>query len=423
MEKNFLIKLANIANDLDNLGLFVEADELTKVLRLSAKDADDDNMADKILKLLAKEDVSCPECGGKMDMENGLCNCGDEDCDCTIDMKDEIDDFLHRIGIGNVDCPECNSTLELKGSHCVCKNGDCKCKQKVAKTLLSELFDNKKFDRKFSNSRTASYEDHEFSMARKQLMAAHEAIEKILDKLGNDEGNIMAWTQAYITMASDYLQSVENYFVYGENHDELNDDSDEDETSSFAFDSDDSEDMTGKAYLDSDNYITTLGEIEASPNANEIISSAYDWATDVLANDMDSDEVREYLPNNKTLFSFIDKHFEGGIPAFMKSMNFPSRNRMASKENKGKRLNKPFRTPGGPKKFSVYVKNKKGNIIKVNFGDPKLSIKRDDPNRRKNFRARHNCDTDPRAKDRTTAKYWSCKFWSNPSVSSLLKGK
>lgn len=92
----------------------------------------------------------------------------------------------------------------------------------------------------------------------------------------------------------------------------------------------------------------------------------------------------------------------------------------ASDKNKGKRLNKPFRTPGGPKKFSVYVKNEKGNVVKVNFGDRALSIKRDDPQRRKNFRARHNCDTDPRAKDKTTAKYWSCKFWSKKNVSDLV---
>jgi hypothetical protein len=61
-------------------------------------------------------------------------------------------------------------------------------------------------------------------------------------------------------------------------------------------------------------------------------------------------------------------------------------------KNEGKKLNKPFRTPGGPKKFSVYVKNDKGNVVKVNFGDPNLEIKRDDPNRRKNYRARHHCD-------------------------------
>jgi len=93
----------------------------------------------------------------------------------------------------------------------------------------------------------------------------------------------------------------------------------------------------------------------------------------------------------------------------------------ASDKNKGKTLNKPFRTPGGPKKFSVYVKNDKGNIVKVNFGDPGLSIKRDNPNRRKNFRARHNCDN-PGPK--TKARYWSCRNWeAGRSVSDNLKGK
>ena len=73
-----------------------------------------------------------------------------------------------------------------------------------------------------------------------------------------------------------------------------------------------------------------------------------------------------------------------------------------------KTLNKPFRTPSGPKKFSVYVKNEKGNVVKVNFGDPNMEIKRDDPARRKSFRARHNCDN-PGPK--TKARYWSCKQW------------
>ena len=81
----------------------------------------------------------------------------------------------------------------------------------------------------------------------------------------------------------------------------------------------------------------------------------------------------------------------------------------ASKDKKT--LNKPFRTSKGPKKFSVYVKNEKGNIVKVNFGDPNMEIKRDDPGRRKNFRARHQCDTNPGP--RWKARYWSCKMWES----------
>jgi hypothetical protein len=72
------------------------------------------------------------------------------------------------------------------------------------------------------------------------------------------------------------------------------------------------------------------------------------------------------------------------------------------------KLNKPIRSSDGPKKFHVYVKNDKGNVVKVNFGDPNMSIKKSSPARRKSFRARHKCDT---AKDKTTARYWSCKAW------------
>ena len=68
-------------------------------------------------------------------------------------------------------------------------------------------------------------------------------------------------------------------------------------------------------------------------------------------------------------------------------------------------LNKPFRTPGGPKKFAVYVKSPKGNVKKVTFGDPGLRVKNANKKAAKSFRARHKCD---QKKDRTTAGYWSC---------------
>ena len=78
-------------------------------------------------------------------------------------------------------------------------------------------------------------------------------------------------------------------------------------------------------------------------------------------------------------------------------------------EHQGKKvtLNNPTRTPGGPKKFAVYVKDGE-KIKKVTFGDPNMSIKRDSPERRKSFRARHNCDN-PGPK--TMARYWSCYQW------------
>lgn len=71
------------------------------------------------------------------------------------------------------------------------------------------------------------------------------------------------------------------------------------------------------------------------------------------------------------------------------------------------KLNKPFRTPGGPKKFAVYVKTPSGTIKKVTFGDPNLRVRNSNKKAAKSFRARHNCQA---KKDRTTAGYWSCNI-------------
>ena len=88
-------------------------------------------------------------------------------------------------------------------------------------------------------------------------------------------------------------------------------------------------------------------------------------------------------------------------------------------------LGKPFRTPDGPKKFAVYVKNPKGNVVKVNFGhkgeggQKTMRIKKSIAARRKSFRARHNCDTPgPRHK----ARYWSCRFgWPSSGKGAIDK--
>lgn len=76
-------------------------------------------------------------------------------------------------------------------------------------------------------------------------------------------------------------------------------------------------------------------------------------------------------------------------------------------EHRGKKVNlgKPFRTPGGPKKFAVYVRKPGGGVKKVTFGDPNLRVRNRNKGAAKSFRARHRCD---QKKDRTTAGYWSC---------------
>jgi hypothetical protein len=106
----------------------------------------------------------------------------------------------------------------------------------------------------------------------------------------------------------------------------------------------------------------------------------------------------------------LDKNKDGKVDEKDFELMRKGKNKSDAAEYQGRKvtLNKPFRTPDGPKKSSVYVKNEKGNVVKVNFGDPNMEIKRDNPKRRKSFRARHNC-SNPGPKWK--ARYWSCKAW------------
>ena len=83
-------------------------------------------------------------------------------------------------------------------------------------------------------------------------------------------------------------------------------------------------------------------------------------------------------------------------------------------EYKGRKvkLNKPMR--GGSKKFQVYVKNPKtGNVKRIQFGAPGMSVGLKDPKRRKSFAARHRCSE---KKDKTKAGYWACRIGRYPHL-------
>jgi len=119
-------------------------------------------------------------------------------------------------------------------------------------------------------------------------------------------------------------------------------------------------------------------------------------------------EVPNCVPKNESI-EYTDIIYEDEFGS-LQNTNFIPDELLNEAEYKGRKvqLGKPFLTPNGPKKRSVYVKNEKGNVIKVNFGDPNMRIKKYIPSHRKSFRARHHCET---AKDKTSPRYWSCKFW------------
>jgi len=133
---------------------------------------------------------------------------------------------------------------------------------------------------------------------------------------------------------------------------------------------------------------------------------------DYMMRCMEDNEMTEMFENNKQKAAVCNRYFED-----KKGQNAEA----AEYQGKKVTLNKPFRTSGGPKKFAVYVQNESGRVVIVRFGDPNMEIKRDDPQRRKNFRSRHNCDS-PGPK--TKARYWSCRMWErSKSVTQLTSSE
>ena len=162
--------------------------------------------------------------------------------------------------------------------------------------------------------------------------------------------------------------------------------------------------IEAKDLLPCDFIINESGQI-LNVDAVEINENQYH----VTFSDQEGNELKEtFTPD--TIMGFVDVN-EGE-----ECNQYGDAIEIYEDENKKVKLNKIMR--GDVKKYKVYVKNDKGNVVKVNFGDPNMEIKRDDPARRKNFRARHHCENPgPRWK----ARYWACKTWSSKPVSSMLK--
>ena len=117
----------------------------------------------------------------------------------------------------------------------------------------------------------------------------------------------------------------------------------------------------------------------------------------------DDDNIEEYdVESEQDVKEFVQ---------FMREYKQP----LCEAEYRGRKVSLGKRMQGDVKKFKVYVKNPKGKVVKVNFGfggssakGKRMTIKKNNPARRKNFRARHNCDNPG---PRTKARYWSCRAW------------
>ena len=163
--------------------------------------------------------------------------------------------------------------------------------------------------------------------------------------------------------------------------------------------------IEAKELLPFDTIITESGKIL---NVDEVEKKENGEYSVTFSNDCGCEVQETFTPD--TVMGFVD------VTEGHEYNEFGDLIEIHEEEGKMVKLNKIMR--GDVKKYKVYVKNDKGNVVKVNFGDPNMEIKRDDPDRRRNFRARHNCDNPgPRWK----ARYWACKTWSSQSVTSMLK--
>ena len=154
--------------------------------------------------------------------------------------------------------------------------------------------------------------------------------------------------------------------------------------------------LSKSSHTMADGQKVELGKVYSNPFARAFGKIKEDIDDDVDEYDVDSeyeDELNDFISFLKTKMKEKD--------AYNESLN------EAEYQGKSVKLGKPMQ--GDVKKFKVYVKNPAGKVIKVNFGQKGMVIKKNNPERRKSFRARMHCDTNPGP--RTKANYWSCRKW------------
>ena len=140
-----------------------------------------------------------------------------------------------------------------------------------------------------------------------------------------------------------------------------------------------------------------------------------DMAKDQLRTiDSAAEELYAILDANENLPEWVQKKITLAVDYidtardYMKSNKYAEDTQTDEAKYQGREVPLGKKMAGDVKKSKVYVRKPNGNIVKVNFGDKKMRIKKSNPARRKSFRARHNCkNPGPRWK----ARYWSCRSW------------
>jgi hypothetical protein len=235
------------------------------------------------------------------------------------------------------------------------------------------------------------YKNDFYEMSVGSINSIKKHADNILQSLNDPmvkENLTESWLQGKIAITEDYMLTIHNYVMFVQENDEEMEESEVDASG---------EDLTvDNLYIPEESEYVTAEEV------------AFDQA-DVL--EYDIAKARPGLWENiRRKKQREGKNYKPAKPGDKDRPSKEAWKKAQGSEYQGRKvtLNKPFRTPSGPKKFAVYTKNESGNVVIVRFGDPNMKIKKNIPARRKSFRARHNCDNPgPKWK----ARYWACKSW------------
>lgn len=238
------------------------------------------------------------------------------------------------------------------------------------------------------------YKNEFLEMALGSIGSIKQHAENILNALDSNpqvkENLTEPFLQQQLALAEDYMITIHNYVMFAEETDEEIEMEDEEI------------DASGEEINEDNLYI---------PEGNEYVTAeevAFDEA-DLLEYDI-AKERPGLWENIRRKKQREGKNYKPAKPGDKDRPSKEAWKKAQGAEYQGRKvtLNKPFRTSGGPKKFAVYTKNESGNVVIVRFGDPNMKIKKNIPERRKSFRARHNC-SNPGPKYK--ARYWACKSW------------
>jgi hypothetical protein len=246
--------------------------------------------------------------------------------------------------------------------------------------------------------------DQEGDMAKDELLTVIRSARKLIGMLDNND-NMPEWTQKKITKSADYVDTAADYISSQKERGVMEGDSEPNPVARA---------VLHRIMMQHTGLLGQYGPERVMAAVDELADRVNIGPDDEIG----SSDVSAYVREVERALS-EQGVAEGGFnddgsynTSDDEATDFDEYDfddtELGEAEYQGRKVPLGKKMKGDVKKSKVYVKNPQGNVVKVNFGDPNMKIRKSNPGARKSFRARHNCDNPgPRHK----ARYWSCRAW------------